>query len=234
MDNTVLTSSVLFRDISIAISILLLATYSVSRVTFPKMFATVYDFSKLLSFKIKDEFGSNIRLFSTESFYFTVVLSASLSFVLVVLLFGLNELGRLSMTPWLIPENFGAGILLWLVSTAGFQLFFLLKFALISLMGSLFNLPLSQSRHFYEVQSFNNCFALGMAIICALVVYSNYSFPELLVSTILTSTFIYLLYRLLNLYIKLEQLKLYSKLYIFSYLCSTEIIPAIVGIKLLY
>lgn len=233
MNELIETSPVLFRDISIAISALLLATYAVSRMAFPKMFATVYDFSKLLNFKLKEEFGSNIRLLSTESLYFSIILSASSSFVVLVLFFGLNQMEGLSIAPWLIPDSFGGGILIWLLMTASFQLIFLFKYLFIWLIGSLFNLPPSTSRHFQETQSLNNCYVLAMTILCALVVYSNYSFPELLINTILVGTVIYLLYRLLNIYFKLEQLKLYSKLYIFSYLCSTEIVPAIVGIKLL-
>lgn len=233
MSEFIETSPVLFRDISIAISALLLATYAVSRMAFPKMFATVYDFSKLLNFKLKEEFGSNIRLLSTESLYFSIILSASASFVVLILFFGLNQMNGLSIASWLMPESFGAGILIWLLMTATFQLVFLFKYLFIWLIGSLFNLPPSTSRHFQEVQSLNNCYVLAMTVLCALVVYSNYSFPELLINTILIGTVIYLLYRLLNIYFKLEQLKLYSKLYIFSYLCTTEIFPAIVGIKLL-
>lgn len=233
MSELIETSPVLLRDIAIAISALLLATYAVSRMAFPKMFATVYDFSKLLNFKLKDEFGSNIRLLSTESLYFSIILSASTSFVVLVLFFGLNQIEGLALVPWLIPKSFGMGILIWLLMTATFQLVFLIKYLFIWMMGSLFNLPPSTSRHFQEIQSLNNCYVLAMTVLCSLVVYSNYSFPALLINTILIGTVIYLLYRLLNIYFKLEHLKLYSKLYIFSYLCSTEIVPAIVGIKLL-
>lgn len=227
------TSPALFRDIAIAISIILLATYAASRLVFPKMFSAVYDFSKLLNFKLKDEFGSNIRLLSTESLYFTIILSASASFVVMILVFGLNQFDRLGAFEWLLPENFGMGLLIWLGMTAAFQLTFLMKFLFIWLIGGLFNLPVSTSRHFQEVQNLNNCYVLAVTIICGLMIYSSYGFSETLIDAVLWGTVIYLLYRLLNIYIKLEQLKLYSKLYIFSYLCSTEIIPAIVGIKLL-
>lgn len=227
------TSPALFRDIAIAISIILLATYAASRLVFPKMFSAVYDFSKLLNFKLKDEFGSNIRLLSTESLYFTIILSASASFVVMILVFGLNQFDRLGAFEWLLPENFGMGLLIWLGMTAAFQLTFLMKFLFIWLIGGLFNLPVSTSRHFQEVQNLNNCYVLAVTIICGLMIYSSYGFSETLIDAVLWATVIYLLYRLLNIYIKLEQLKLYSKLYIFSYLCSTEIIPAIVGIKLL-
>ncbi len=227
------TSSFLFRDIAIAISVILLATYAVSRMAFPKMFSTVYDFSKLLNFKLKDEFGSNMRLLSTESLYFTIILSASTSFVLMILTYGLTQMGRLDSFSLLIPTGFGEGLLIWLVLTFIIQLIFLLKYLFIWSVGVLFNLPVSMSRHFQEVQSLNNCFILTLTIVCSLVIYSNYVLPEWMINSIITGALIYLLYRLLNIFIKLEQLKVYSKLYIFSYLCSTEIIPAIVGIKLL-
>ncbi len=197
------------------------------------MFAATYDFSKFLNFKLKDEFGSNLRLLSTESFYFTLILSASLSFVLLILVYSLNQVEELALFSWLIPSGFWAGLLIWLGVTASFQLIFLIKYLFIALIGGLFNLPVSTSRHFQEIQSLNNCFALAVTLVCAIVIYSNFMIPQILTNGIIMVTLIYLLYRSLNIYIKLEQLKLYSKLYIFSYLCSTEIIPAIVGIKLL-
>jgi len=233
MESTIEISPALFRDIAITISLLLLATYAVSRIVFPKMFAATYDFSKFLNFKLKDEFGSNLRLLSTESFYFTSILSASLSFVLLILVYGLNQEVDLAFFNWLIPTGFWSGLLIWLGGTAIFQLIFLIKYLFIALIGQLFNLPVSTSRHFQEVQSLNNCFVLAVTFVCAIVIYSNFMIPQTLMNGIVTVTLIYLLYRSLNIYIKLEQLKLYSKLYIFSYLCSTEIIPAIVGIKLL-
>lgn len=233
MENTIDISPALFRDIAITISLLLLTTYAVSRVVFPKMFTTIYDFSKFLNFKLKDEFGSNLRLLSTESFYFTLILSASLGFVLMILVYGLNSMDELTFFRWLVPTGFWAGLLIWLGLTAFFQLIFLIKYLFIALMGLLFNLPVATSRHFQEVQSLNNCFVLAVTLVCALVVYGNFLIPPILINGIVGVTLIYLLYRLLNIYIKLEQLKLYSKLYIFSYLCSTEIIPAVVGIKLL-
>lgn len=221
----------LFRNISIGISILLVLTYAISRVTFPKMFAVVYDFSKLINFKIKDEFGSGIRLLSTENLYFTTILSASISFVVYnVFLFTPQFMEQI---PWMVPSNFWIGILLWLLTTLAILLIFLLKYLFLALTGWLFNLPLNISRHYQEVQALNNCFVMALVILSTAVLYSNYQFPQIVVQLIGTGTLIYLFYRLLNVYIKLNQLGAYSKLYIFSYLCTTEITPAIIGLKLL-
>lgn len=231
MDVLAENSHYLFRNISITISVILLLTYAVSRAVFPKMFASVYNFSKFGQFKIKDDFGSNIRLLSTENFYFTIILSASISFVALNILIYRVEL--LSGWSWLIPQNLGAGLLIWLLLTVSIQLFFLLKYLFMSGFGALFNLPQSVSRHYQEIQSLNNCFVLILVGVTTIAVYSSYNFPVKLVNLMITSVLIYLLYRMLNVYIKLDQLKTYSKLYIFSYLCTTEIIPTIIGFKLL-
>ncbi len=231
MDGFIENSQYLFRNISITISFLLILTYASSRVGFPKMFAVVYDFSKFLNFKIKDEFGSNIRLFSAENLYFTAILSASTSFVILNLFIFNNEVP--AHFSWLVPKTFLSGLLIWLLMTIVIQLVFLIKYFFIVLIGFLFNLPSNVSRHYHEVQSLNNCFVLGLMTICSLAVYSRFSFPVNMVDTMVMVLLIYLLYRLLNIYVKLEQLKVYSKLYIFSYLCTTEIIPTILGIELL-
>lgn len=231
MDVLAENSQYLFRNISITISVILLLTYAVSRFIFPKMFASIYNFSKFGNFKIKDDFGSNIRLFSTENLYFTIILSASISFVVLNIIIYKPE--PLSVFPWLVPQSLGAGLLIWLLLTVSIQLFFLLKYLYMSAFGILFNLPLSVSRHYQEMQGLNNCFVLILVGVSTIAVYSNFNFPIGLVNLTITGVLIYLLYRLLNIYIKLDQLKIYSKLYIFSYLCSTEIIPTIIGFKLL-
>ncbi|MFY0591474.1 DUF4271 domain-containing protein [Roseivirga sp.] len=232
METLTESSQFLFRNISITISVIMLSTFAVSRIVFPKMFSAVYNFSKFGHFKIKEDFGSNIRLFSTENFYFTLLLSASISYV------GLNMLmfstGLPEFMEWAVPKNFGAGVLIWLLLTITVQLFFLLKFLFLSGFGGLFGLPLSTSRHFQEVQGLNNCFILFLVGICAITTYSNYYFPTNLIGILMMSILIYLLYRLLNIFFKLSQLKIYSNLYIFSYLCTTEILPTVIGIKLLF
>ena len=232
MDVLAENSQYLFRNISITISVILLITYAVSRVIFPKMFTSVYNFSKFGNFRIKEDFGSNIRLLSTENFYFTAILSASISFVILnIIIYTSDPLQSLS---WLIPETLGAGLLIWLLLTISIQVFFLLKYLFMSAFGALFNLPLSISRHYQEMQGLNNCFVLILVGVAAVAVYSNFNFPVGLINVMIMGVLIYLLYRLLNIYIKLDQLKMYSKLYIFSYLCTTEIIPSIIGYKLLF
>ena len=225
------TSQALFRNISIGISILLVLTYAISRVVFPKMFTVVYDFSKLVTFKIKDEFGSSIRLFSTESLYFTAILSASIGFVVFNIFLSRQDL--MEQLPWMVPANFGVGILLWLLITITIQLIFLIRYLFLGLVGWLFNLPLSISRHYQEVQGLNNCFVLAIVVVSTATLYSSYQFPGSIIRFLAIVTLIYLFYRLLNVYVKLNQLGAYSKLYIFSYLCTTEITPAIIGLKLL-
>ncbi|OEK06876.1 DUF4271 domain-containing protein [Roseivirga misakiensis] len=232
MDTLSEGSQYLFRNISITISVILLLTFAVSRVIFPKMFSAVYNFSKFTSFRIKEDFGSNMRLFSTENFYFTLLLSASISFV------GLNLFMFSASLPeylsWIVPSNFGSGLLIWLLLTISVQLLFLLKFLFLSAFGGLFALPLSVSKHYQEVQALNNCFVLLLLATCTITIYSNYYFPPDLTGVLMTTVVIYLLYRLLNIFFKLWQLKLYSKLYIFSYLCTTEILPTVIGFKLLF
>lgn len=196
------------------------------------MFDTVYDFSKFLSFRLKDDFGSGIRLLSTENLYFTSILAASLSFVLLcIVMFG----GVIpSNVSWLVPLGFWAGLGHWLIGTAAILFIFLLRFLFILGFGALFNLPVHITRHFQETQSLNNCFVLLLMITCFVIVYSGFYFPQGTIQVLAISLIFYLTFRLLNIYIKLSRLRTYSLLYIFSYLCTTEIIPALVGIQILF
>ena len=224
-------SIVLFRNIVIAISILLIFAYAILGVKFPRIFAVAYNFSGFFKFKMKNKLGSEIKLSGTESFYTTAMFSASFSFVVFNILLStpvwINQLNR-----W-VPHNFWIGILLWLLITMIVMLICLLRYLFFTTVGWLFNLPLSASRHYQEAQSLNNCFVMSMGTLSIIFLYSHYLFPTLVIRLIVFAALIYLIYRIMNVYVKLNQLGSYSKLYIFSYFCTTEIIPAIIGLKLL-
>ncbi len=219
------------RDTWIVVSIILLLLLTVSRLLFPKVFFSTYSPKKFFSFRFSEDFGSGLRLLSTEYLHFTYLLSAALVFCILVL----DSLPtREALLPsWLQANNTWEGILIWMGLSVVLVLLFLIRYLFVSGYGKLYNLPNGQTRHFQEAQSLNQVFALLITGSLILMLYSGFYFPESIFNTIALATGIYMIYRQFNLYFKMLSLGAYSKLFIFSYLCTTEIIPALVGIKLL-
>ena len=217
------------RDLFIVLSMLLLVVYAVSRVIFPKLFAESIAMEKLFGFRLREDLGSSIRPFSTEHIYFTALYSFNLSFVILFLANGFAT--DLVQVGWLQFNGFGQGLLYWLLCGIGVNLLIYLKYLLIALISWLFNAKVLTSRHFIDLINASSLFFIFIALILAIGSYRVFLPGENLQMIVLISVLIFFFYRSMLLYFRLIQLSPYSKLYIFSYICSTELIPLLVGVK---
>lgn len=207
----------------------LLCFLVVSKLLFPKLFASVYNYRKFFSFKPTEDFGAGIQLLSTESIHFTGLMSAMLGFVLVNLV---------QMKPEIFPEimqinSFGGGLFLWVIFSLLIFILLFLKYVFTAMIGWLFDLRQPQTRHFQEVLSLNHLFSGLLFLLFTIVLFSRFHFPSQLGGVLLAATSIYLFYRLISLFFKIRQHTGSSMLYIFSYLCTTEIFPLAIGIIVL-
>ncbi len=217
------------RDLFIVLSILLLVIYAVSRLVFPKLFAESIAMEKLFGFRLKEDLGSSIRPFSTEHIYFTALYSFNLSYVVLFLVNGFaTELFELA---WLEINGIWQGLLFWLLLGIGINLLIYLKYLLIAIFSWLFNATMLTSRHFIDLINASSLFFIFTALVLAISSYRFFLPGENLQMAVLTSVLIFFFYRSMLLYIRLIQLSPYSKLYIFSYICTTELIPLLMGIK---
>lgn len=217
------------RDLYIVISLLLLCVFAISRVVFPKLFAESLSFDKLFGFRLKEDLGATIRPFSTEHIYFTALYSFNLSFVVMIVA---NQLLPQMTALALIQVNgFGQGLLLWLILGIVTNLIVYMKYMLLLLAGWLFHARPMVSRHFTDFINASSLFYIIIAISLSVSTYSTFIVGEIFGEIMLALILFFLFYRTFLLYIKLLQLSPYSKLYIFSYICTTELIPILIGLK---
>ena len=102
-----------------------------------------------------------------------------------------------------------------------------------SVFGWMFDISVQQSRHFQEFQSFNHSFSLLVYLLFSISVYVRFNFPLISLKLAMVLLAIYLFFRLINLFFKIRSSGAYSNLYIFSYLCSTELVPTLLGVYLI-
>lgn len=216
------------RDLYIILSVILLCVFTISKIIFPKLFAESITWDKLFGFRIKEDLGSSIRPFSTEHIYFTALFSFNLSFVL---LFTVNALTTEQVAFDLLKVlGVGQGILVWIVLGLILNLAIYLKYVLLFMIGWLFHMRQTVGRHFTDYINASALFYLLVALSVTLSAYSTFIASELFLQTILISIVVFIFYRTVLLYIKLMQLSPYSKLFIFSYICTTELIPVLIGL----
>ena len=228
---TILAASLGQRDLFIVVSILLLCLFAISRVAFPKLFLETVALDKLFGFRVKEDLGSNIRPFSTEHIFFTGLFAINLAFVALFLVnYQFNDLDQ---TALLKVNNVGQGLLLWLILGVAINLIVYLKYLFIRVLGFLFAMKAEVNRHFTDYINASSLFYLLVSVAVALSTYATFKTSLWLLQVLSAIILIFLFYRTLLLYIKLLQVSPYSKLYIFSYICSTELIPLLIGLKFL-
>ena len=212
----------------IVILIVIMAGFTGLRYAYTNIFKNTYHAIALFSFKPMAEQGAGIKLLSTENLLITLLLASSLSFSILIFVqhFNLLENNVLFSSFGL----FGS----WVLISICVGLLFLIKFIFLMLSGWLFDFPLSQSAHYQEYQSMSHVFnfifvlALGLGLI---------AMPKMSDGFIWTMAYVYIaffLYRQIILLLRLYGKGGYSIYYIFSYLCTTELIPWIVCIGILW
>lgn len=212
----------------IIIIALIMAGFTGIRYAYTNIFRNTYQPVALFSLKPMAGQGAGIKLLSTENLLITLLLSGSLAFS------GLIFARHFGLSADLLPNSFGGIMLSWAILLAGIGVLFLLKFIFLALVGWLFDFPLSQSAHYQEYQSMSHVFNFFFALVLGLGLIGmsklNDSFMQVMAYTYL---FFFVLRQgilLLRLYVKGG----YTIYYIFSYLCTTELIPWIICIGILW
>jgi Domain of unknown function (DUF4271) len=220
------------RNVFITISILLLLIYAVMRNAFPRIFGMTYHFTNLFGFRVKEEIGLSLKLLSKGQSFMSAIYALTLSFLLLYI--GSYLLTNHSVLFNLISiKSYWNGLLIWLLVSLGIYLTVLLKMAFLILMSWLFNLTNGYKRQFSDFFTTSSVFFLIASIALSVLLYGQVISGTDLSRVLAEIVIVFFLYRTVLIYIKLLQTSSHSKLYIFSYICTTEIIPLFIGINYL-
>jgi len=175
-----------------------------------------------------DEFTNRSRKISRVDLLFSAVLSIILSFFIVVAIsqFGMNvtenDLGSLRslFLEWFRIFIF---VLAWIM----------MRFFIISLSSDLFKMRDIGTIHTFEYLRITNFYGLFMFILLILTLFVIQIKLNLFGYYILYSMVLIGVLRALILYLKFLNSSNFTKLYLFAYLCSAELLPVLVGLKFL-
>jgi hypothetical protein len=207
-----------------------LAVLAVLRNMFPRVFASYYSLSDAISARTPINDAFSYKLGGTGQLGFIASYSLLFGFLLITLFHAAGLEYRLA---WLIGGN-DAGEYLWAWIRISALLFVLqlVKYGLLQLAAGLFGIDVA-ANHFFDYLRFSQIvitFILSVVLILFLAVPSQaVSGADILLQLAL----FFALLRTGYLFYKLVAAGERRKTYLFSYLCTTEILPLLVGLRLL-
>ena len=207
----------------------ILTLYAVLINHFPKTFKNIYNLRKILAFRAREE-DMRIRLVSEPHVLFLAQHCLLISFLLIVLIPDINH--QLPFAQFTL-QSLSSYLLLWLIISLFILFIVWLKYMLIVTFGTLFKLRQLMYLHMFDFMRLSLMF-WGAVFLLAICVYHNVNVSEQLYSKILIYLFItFALARVLVLYLRLFRNASFKNMYLFSYICTAEIIPLFVGLELL-
>lgn len=217
------------EDFFIVGLLILLVSYAFQLNQYPKTFRKLYDLRKVFSFKVREETGK-IRLINEANIVFLVHHCLLVSYLMVLLLATSDALNLSLIVNQ--PQRFYEFVLTWLKLTVGVFLLIWLKYFTVMMFGSLFGLRNLKYMHVFDFMRMSLIFWSILFSVFALI-FSGFTVSSSIYITMLIYVFIvFAIVRIFILYARLFTGTSFRNLYLFSYICTSEVIPLLVGIEL--
>ena len=212
--------------------IALLVIYAVLINQYPKTFKTIYNLPGMLSFRMREK-DMRIRLINEAHILFLVQHCLLVAFLLIMLVASSPASSMAIPYINLSPHTVSAFLLLWVELGVIVFATVWVKYVLIMLFGSLFRLRYLKNFHMFDFMRMSLIFWLTIffLVICT---YQNVNVTDAFYSKILTYLFIiFAVARIIILYLRLLKNAQFRNMYLFSYICTAEIIPLLVCLELI-
>ncbi|MGI9545247.1 MAG: DUF4271 domain-containing protein [Cyclobacteriaceae bacterium] len=219
-----------FTNFFIVALLILLAYYAALLNLYPKVFWEFFNVNKAFALKLKEEKVLTPSVFSRTNLLFFLGYGMVISFVGIVFWFVLKEIPILFSFVRL--ESFIEVFTSWVKLSVLVLIILCLKYFLMVIIGTLFNHRLIVPRHFYDFNRLSHIFLIiifSLAIVAYMVLQNP---PEILYRTLFYALAFLLSLRVLILFFKLLDSASFRNFHLFSYLCTTEILPLVIGIKI--
>lgn len=217
---------VTFERSDLFIILLLLAVfYALTLNTNRKSMQDFYSVEQALSGRIKDDSVYRLKLFAQNNLLIFLFHASVISFLMVVLTRYSDF--HFTFEKYLADSDF----VNWLLLSVIIFFAFFLKYILIKYLGELFDLGSSANYYFYEFMRLSMNFFMALLIVASIVLIG---FPYLAGGMIrmgLTVTFVFMFVRLIFIFMRIARMSGFKNVHLFSYLCTTETLPIIIGIK---
>lgn len=218
-----------FRNFFIIGLFLIMACIAMIKGAYPKIFSEFYSVGKIFTFRWREDSLIANRPINTVNLLFLSVYSLLTAFIVVVLWFETDSAPqRLGFVDF---SNFSSSFFSWISIAVLVFILMILKYFLIYVSSSLLGFKDLISFHFLDFIRISQIFMILVLVVISLSMVSFHDFIEpssgifsyLVFSVIVLTTTL--------LFFKLLSSTNYRNMHLFSYLCTTEILPLIISIK---
>ena len=184
-----------------------------------------FSIPSLLTFRLTATAFLKYRNLTKIQIMVIVFLSALLSAVLITYLYYYNNPFGQSFLMRVNP------IIGWLIVFAMVMFFIFLKFVLISIVSTLFKVPEGINFYLIEFLRMAMLFYSVVFVLLSFIVINHFYYVEALLEKLIMAVAVFYSIRFVILYFKFRRTVSMKNLHLFSYLCTTELVPIILGLK---
>lgn len=208
---------------------LILGFFAFVRLRYPKRYKFYFSFSHLLSTKLIDESDYRSSVANAENLSFLFLYSLLVSFMLLLIAPHFTYLQP--YLPVTFTDSYMQFLGLWGLGVILFMAIMLLKYGVVQFMSTLFGFRGFTTYYFYEFLQTSlielvllfGLWTLGYSFLDAFTIKFSYFFIDGLL--------ILMVLRGILLYYKILKTGRFKNLYLFSYFCTTELIPLVLILK---
>lgn len=214
-----------YRNFFVLGLIFILIIYTVIINLYSRSFRTFYDISRTLSINIREEYTFKGRAFNNTNAIIIMAHSLLIAY-LIMLVIGFDP-----ETKFVLVDELDDAIWRWLWLTVIVFFIFLVKYWMVRILGGLFDLKELVNRHYLEYLRMSKIFfALLFVILC--VFYLGFEVDvDKNQQYFINFAIIFLILRVIMLFFKFMRSSSFKNFYLFAYLCSTEFLPLVIGLK---
>lgn len=218
-----------FKDYYIIGLLLILALFAMLKATHPRAFGEFYSISRVLSLRWKEDSIIMGKPVSGASFLFILMYCLVAAFVIQAFLHQTgSSLGQFNISA---HESVTASLFSWFGLTLLVFLVMIIKLVIIWITSNLLGYKDMTSFHFFDYMRISQ---ILLFLLLILVTLSILSYNNFLASSDLLVGYVFgfaVLLTVILLFFKLLSAPVYRNMHLISYLCTTEILPLIIGIK---
>ena len=218
-----------FKDFYIIGLLIILSLIAMIKAAYPKIFQEFYSISKIFSFKWREDSLIASRAINTINLVFLVVYSLVFAFIVVVLWHETDSTPE--QLNFIGFSNFYSSFFSWISITFFVFIIIILKYLVIYISSSLLGFKDLISFHFLDFIRVSQLFMFLILAAISLSMISFYDFINPGSDAFSYIVFFCILLTTALLFFKLLSSTTYRNMHLFSYLCTTEILPLIISIK---
>jgi hypothetical protein len=194
-----------------------------------RVFNNYYNILRSFARASADEFLNRTKKITRIDLIYIIVLALVLSFFIVVIQdhHMMSDIKR-------NLDSLGALFIKWFWFFILIVIWIMLRLFIISLSSDLFRVRAIGTVHIFEYLRITNFYSLLIFMVMVLFLFVFQVKLNLFSSIILYSVVVIGVLRGMILYLKFLNSSDFTKLYLFAYLCSAELLPVIIGLKILF